>query len=195
MKSAQRCDVVGRTPSITSYNEDVAQLPSNHDAAQELAQRVAADLQAARQQSGLEAAPSVGLNFDHAQQAQTPLEPPTPASTPVTTSYAKTLDEGYEPSQSTTRSQPAPHQEQQQAQGEQQQGGGSEMVKSDAPEMKPVNTTEEAKIVDRDAFDQSWSAEEARADEAALLAEAVAADLQASRAQSEPEQQQGMDMG
>jgi len=154
-------------------------------------------LQASRDQSGLEAAPNVNLNWDHAQQAQAPLETPTPASTPVTTSFAKTLDEGYEPPQANALdAQPVQQQTQQQSQGDQEQAGGSEMVKSDAPEPKPANTTQEAKIVDRDAFDQKWSAEEERGDEAASFAEAVAADVQASRAQAQAaEQQQGMDMG
>lgn len=163
----------------------MSQNPTSHDAAQALARQVAADMQASREAQGLEAAPKVDLNFQHAQATPTPLETPTPAPPNLrTTSFAKELD-----AQRSQENQGG------QDQGEQQQGEGSGMVENDKPELKPVNRTREGQAVDRASFNQNWAAEQARADEVNRLAEAVAADMQAAREQPQPEQNRGMGMG
>lgn len=168
----------------------MSQNPANQADAQRLAQQVEADRQASAQQQGLQAAPSVDLNFQHAQASPTPLEQrePSPAPPPErTTSFAKELD-----------AQRQQEQQGQGTQGETEQGEGSGMVENDKPVLKPVNRTREGQAVDAAAYNDALANEAAEAEEANRMIEAIAAKqsaIDAAQAQQQPEMGRGQGMG
>jgi hypothetical protein len=168
--------------------------PTSREEAERLARQVAADREASGQEQGLDAAPDVEVNFQHAQASPTPLEKPSPAQAPTperTTSFAKELDAIRAAEQAPQTA------DKTQGQGE-QQGEGSGMAANDKPELKPVNRTREGQAVDRAMFNQDWSDDKARVDEQNRVIAAIAAKQQAinaSQAQQQPEMGRGQGMG
>jgi len=174
----------------------MSQDPRLQSEIQDRAKLIAADLQASRQQqAGLEATQPVQPTFNERADpsADQVVEPQTPGPAPRTTSYAKTLDEGYQPPDDGLKTIP-----QHQGQNEDQagrSGGGSEMVEDDKPEPEPSNKTPEGQASKASEFNKAWQAEQARAAAVNERAEQVAADLQAAREQPQPDRQPGQGMG
>lgn len=145
----------------------------------ERARAAAAEARGEPEKLGLQNTPGITKTFEQSKQATQPLEEPTPGPRPTPTSYAKTLDEGYQPPAERSIGPDA----------NQQQGEGSGMVESEQPkpELKPKSPEREA--VDAKQFNQDWMKEQQRAAEALEQARAAAAEVK------ETESQAGQDRG
>lgn len=150
--------------------------PPQDPAYQQRINAVMAELQAAKANSCTE----LQHEFHGAQLADEPLDQSKSSSSTKMpdrpTSYAKTLDEGYqEQFQSQKAANPV------------EQGRGSEMVEKDQPkpELKPQGDF--AKAADAEAFNKAWENEatNVKSDRVAK----VAAELKASQVQDTPGQQ------
>lgn len=174
----------------------MSQDPRLQSEIEDRAKLIAADLEASRQQqSGLEATQPVQPTFNERADpsADQVVEPQSPGPAPRTTSYAKTLDEGYQPPDDALKTIP-----QEQGQGvdqTEQSGGGSEMIENDKPEPEPSNKTPEGQTAKANTYNNKLEAEFERAGAINDRAEQIAADLQAAREQPQPDRQPGQGMG
>ncbi len=91
-------------------------------------------------------APDLQQSYDQAQKTDKPLEMPSAGPTPRTTSFAKTLDPGYEPPKDALKTIP--------------KGRNSEMVGDQEPKPRLVPDGPERKAVDLQAFNKQWAAEQ-----------------------------------
>ena len=136
---------------------------------------------------GLAGTPPAGVPFnDAANENRTqPLPPESPGTPPHTTSYAKTLDPGYTPTDNTNlKTNPV------------EQGKGSEMIENQQP--KPEHTPPdgpEKRAVDAQQFNKDLAAEQARANAAIQEAREAAAEIRDEQDQSGPERQNNRDLG
>lgn len=190
----------------------MSQNPRVQQALQDRAKQVAADLEASRQQQdrgdrGLDATQPVQPTFNERTDpsASNVVEPSSPGPTPRTTSYAKTLDEGYQTPADALKTIPQVQsqfqdqiQSQGQGQGDQQDGrteGESEMVTQDKPEPEPSNKTPEGQAAKAATYNSKLQNEYNQAAALNERAQQVAADLKASRDQQQPDRQPGQGMG